>query len=77
MVLVSCAREEGHDDLIELIKQTREFGENKVTIGVGGRSVQDAPEVFLSAGADFFAVNLLQFAEDTLPKYSSGRRRGS
>jgi len=40
-------------------------------IGLGGRCVNEDPQSFIDAGADFSAPNLFVFAEEVIPRLES------
>lgn len=69
MVLISCARAENEDDCLQLIHALRDLpGLRRFRIGVGGAHVASDPTPFTRAGADFCATNLMQFAEEVMPR---------
>ncbi len=68
LVLVSCAREEGRTEAIELVRELKLIAVTKgFMIGVGGRYVNENPDLFVEAGANFTASDLQHFSEVTLP----------
>ncbi|HRF61256.1 MAG TPA: metalloregulator ArsR/SmtB family transcription factor, partial [Fimbriimonadaceae bacterium] len=74
LVLVNCTYSEQRDEAIRLIHRLVEHRDQcggGFLIGLGGRCVNEDPQSFIDAGADFSAPNLFVFAEEVIPRLES------
>lgn len=68
LVLLSCGADVSVEDTLKLLHALRKCPEtNGIAIGVGGYCVNENEETFLSAGAQFAARSLRDFAKNYLP----------
>lgn len=70
LVLVNCTFGDEAIRLIHRLVEHRDQAGGSYLIGLGGRCVNDNPQPFIDAGADFTAANLFVFAEEVVPRLS-------
>jgi len=80
LVLLSCSTDVGEPATLELLAMLNKARTKKLNflIGVGGSRVQLAPKPYTLAGADFYCLDLKEFAENYLPEIEdSGTVQGA